>query len=392
MTLLIALLAGFITTCSFAHKNGSSDVAHITSAPSKSTILTTLSNFKRELPLSFTHLSDESVAYIQNLVRAFIKGSIGTIEKELNALQHHDQKLVEQSEQTNSLTRKVYTFISAKAPEVKEFALSLMPPLLSNAVASAAKGCIHAFSVVNHQKKLLQNLEDQQEKALLSLPYLRIAHEIASDKITKLLLILHSPSARSCDRMAALFLVNHSILLGKRGTLLQRYIERLNRYYFEPTGHLKRYDPDLDLFRRKRISSLVRFLSTIDSTGKLYLAALQAGIAMGIPEFVDEYQKAVGSYWKPRKARTFGIHATTFVQALTGSSVNVWKRINPALVRERTITRAFMALIELCIFNSPMNISSMQTYAQALIDKYRVSAPHLSAGLQRYYNESTFSY
>lgn len=388
-------LALFIAALSSApakpHYPPSTHVAHIVRSVTKQDIHTTFTCLNKSLPIDPLCLTNEAILdEINSTVRSLLKGTDSL--KELYPEQQVEVSLPSdlQNLPFDSLKQKAYTLIASKAPEIKELALSLIPTPYSGIATSIAQNCVKALASTHAEQQAQKSHELNQEAALHGHPILNIAHEIACDKAIELIFTIHCEKARTCDRMAALFIINHCTLTGKKGRILQTYVARLNRYYFAPSGLLRWYDPQLGAQRSKRIKSLTRFLTTICSTKALYLKHLKMGISMGIPELADRFFADRSRNWRPRN-RSIRLFTTSLLQTLVGSQMTLWKKVDPALVREQAATKSCMALIDLCAFSPKMNGGSMREYAQTLINTYKASSPFLFSVLNRYYHEATSS-
>ncbi len=328
--------------------------------------------------------SAEILEDLNHTIRAFLKGK-GVIQIPEKKSGH---TIAQDTMPFTVLKKNLAAFMSTHASELQTVADSLTPSAYRGAAFSLAHQCFQAFTTARKEFRDRESIEKEEDDALVLQPLLATAHSIAFDKAIRLILTLHSERARACDRMAALFIINHAQFVGKRGHIFQSYVARLNRYYFCPTGHLISYDPDVSRYSKRLIKSLNRFLSMICTTKDQYRLYLKQGVAMGISALSDYLLETHMTSWRPRN-HSLRRFSARFVQMLLGSHITLWEKVEPSLIRERSITRAFMALIGVSMFAPMMNVGAMRNCAHDLIAKYRSIAPHLSLALSKFYAEAT---
>ncbi len=311
------------------------------------------------------------------IISAILQGDTAYIEQITGTLEHAPLRIPEPRQ--SSLRQTIKGFIVDNLRTTQHTLIKNLP----SAYLPIVKMLLTAWTTTHNKIRSQKTWEAHEETKILKTPLVRIAHKNAVDKVIKLILALYSPIVHRCDRMQALFILNHIHLLGKKERLLTAFIARTNRHYFTKEGLLRRYDPSCTNNKEpKRIRELVRFLRLICTTQKEYIDYLQEGLNQGITELTWELQedrikelKQEGSFWK---------YTTGMIGQLTGWQVQSWGKVDPALIRSRTANRNFVQLMELCEADNLHDLDVLQQI-KALINAH---TGNTSAMMEQYYHDA----
>ncbi|MBA3751357.1 hypothetical protein H0X06_00955 [Candidatus Dependentiae bacterium] len=290
----------------------------------------------------------------------------------------------------------LFTSTSLSSKAVALGARHLLSPGITIPYSSLLHSIVGAWATTRRGIISREKNDTQEDEKIQSIPLIHSAHILAVEKALKLLYILYSPLSTPCDRMQALFLINHITLLGSAGKAFHSCVARINHSCFSKKGALLQYDPTRSANTDSRfIATLIHLLEKISLTKEQYLYSLQEGISYGIKALQEPYHAALNKKWKQKKESSFVNYSRGIVKEITGYNLSL-KKIDPLVVCSTKTNRDFIKLINYCEIDYTQEPARKQllqlTTAQALIAHYKSSHTNHNCSaysqMQRYYNDA----
>ena len=262
--------------------------------------------------------------------------------------------------------------------------------------SSVLRGLAGAWSNARQEISLQEKQDAYQDELVHSSLLTHIAHTIALEKVIKLFYVMYSPHSHPCDRMQALFLVNHLQLLGSVRRQFHSCVAHINHFYFSEKGALREYDPTRTASTEPRhIRRFIQFLKKVCISQEHYLRSLKEGASYGIAVLQDQYLVDREKSWKRKKDSRLVKYSHEIIKGILGRDLSL-KKIDPLLVCSTKANKDLIQLIKLCEIDYTQetlekSILSFST-ARALVAQcksahhnHTCAAPYY---LQRYYSDA----
>lgn len=261
---------------------------------------------------------------------------------------------------------------------------------------SLLRGIAGAWTTARQEISSRKSHDTTEDELIQSSPLTHIAHTIALEKVIKLFYVMYSPYSHPCDRMQALFLVNHLQLLGSTGRQFRSFVAHLNHDYFSEKGTLHDYDPTRGATTEPRqILRFVNFLKKVCISKEHYLRSLLEGSTYGITTLQEQYFEAQQKTWKRKKESTLAHYSHEIIKGIVGYDLST-KKVDPSIVCSAKPNRDLIKLIKLCEVDhseepdekTVISLSSARTLVAQCKRAHHSHTCNTAQYMQRYYNDA----